>query len=74
MKECSKCNVGKPLSEFYKFKLAKDGLQSYCKECFKKYYKKYYPNNKDEVRERNKKRYKKNIIKVKKHNKRILSK
>lgn len=32
-KRCYKCNIEKPISEFHKNKLAKDGLQSYCKSC-----------------------------------------
>lgn len=33
MKICTKCNVEKELSEFYKDKSKKDGLSSSCKEC-----------------------------------------
>jgi len=33
MKVCSKCKGNKPLSAFYKRKIAKDGRNSYCKEC-----------------------------------------
>ena len=33
MKVCTKCKVEKELSEFYKDKSKKDGLQSYCKGC-----------------------------------------
>lgn len=32
-KRCAKCGEVKPVSEFYKSKESKDGLQSYCKEC-----------------------------------------
>lgn len=32
-KNCAKCNIEKPLSEFHNFKRAKDGKQSYCKKC-----------------------------------------
>ena len=35
-KVCSKCKVEKDLSEFYKNKLSKDGLDYYCKDCRKK--------------------------------------
>ena len=33
MKKCTKCGVEKPLSEFYKNKSKKDGLQTRCKIC-----------------------------------------
>lgn len=35
MKICSKCKVNKPLCEFNKNKQHKDGLHSYCKNCYK---------------------------------------
>lgn len=34
-KRCPKCKTTKPVSEFYKSKQTKDGLRSWCKECFK---------------------------------------
>lgn len=37
MKKCSKCEIEKELSEFYKKKSSKDGYRSECKECAKKY-------------------------------------
>ena len=33
VKTCSKCNVSKPASEFWKLKRGSDGLQPQCKEC-----------------------------------------
>lgn len=36
-KICSKCGRELPLSEFNKYKRAKEGLQSYCKDCEKQY-------------------------------------
>jgi len=41
MKTCSKCKETKPLSEFYKNRSTKDGLQAYCKICQSKYQAKY---------------------------------
>lgn len=32
-KVCSKCGENKPLSEYYKAKTNKDGLETYCKAC-----------------------------------------
>ena len=41
-KQCSTCKQIKPLSEFYKHKGKKDGLQSQCKSCKSIYSAKYY--------------------------------
>ena len=65
-KQCTKCGEIKAFEYFYKYKTSKDGLQSSCKECRKKYYeqnkekiaarnKKYYGENKEELAARNKK-------------------
>ena len=35
MKTCTKCNIVKPLSEFYSNKKALDGRTAYCVECTK---------------------------------------
>ena len=37
MKECTKCNKNKPLSEYTKKSNAKDGLTSYCNKCLLNY-------------------------------------
>jgi len=51
MKTCSKCEIKKDLSDFYKKKSSKDRHRSECKECdyhYSKVYKeKYYNKNKD---------------------------
>lgn len=47
-KICKKCGKEKPLSEYNVNKKAKDGLQSYCKECQSEYFK----ANADKIRER----------------------
>ena len=39
MKECTKCHRMLDESEFYISRKAKDGLQSYCKQCKNEYYK-----------------------------------
>jgi hypothetical protein len=35
-KTCTKCERELPLSEFHKNRATKDGLQSWCKDCFRK--------------------------------------
>ena len=37
MKICTKCKIGKGLSEFYKHKITKDGFEHRCKACVKTY-------------------------------------
>jgi hypothetical protein len=49
MKVCSQCGIKKPLSEFYKDKNSKIGVQSYCKVCAGIMQKRYRQNNKDKV-------------------------
>ena len=58
VKKCSNCGELKPFSEFHKKKCSKDGLQSQCKMCNKKYYennkekmKEYRENNKEKMKE-----------------------
>ena len=36
-KKCSRCGRELPVTEFGKNKSAKDGLQVFCKECFRQY-------------------------------------
>lgn len=51
MKECSKCNKLKSLTEFYKnLKNKSTGLSSYCKTCQKEDKKIHYQNNKDKYK------------------------
>lgn len=40
-KLCSKCQLDKPLDEFYKQSSSKDGLQSWCKSCLRTWEKSY---------------------------------
>ena len=42
MKECKKCNLSKPLTEFCNRKGEKDGKHRYCKNCLNGDFKKYY--------------------------------
>ena len=51
MKHCNTCNTSKPLSEFYKSKATKDGLQAKCKECVKQHDKQYNQDNKEDITE-----------------------
>lgn len=37
-KVCPRCKRELPVSEFYRNKSQSDGLNTYCKECFNKYY------------------------------------
>lgn len=59
-KRCPDCGEVKPFSEYNKHGAHKDGLQSSCKECEKRYKKKYRENNKDKVRGYRQTYYKKN--------------
>ena len=40
-KICSRCQMVKPKDQFYKNRNAKDGLQNYCKNCYRVYMRKY---------------------------------
>jgi len=42
MKRCNRCNILKPLSEYYSSKTNSDGLRGYCKSCAKKAERKRY--------------------------------
>ncbi len=53
-KKCPKCNVIKPLSEYYSCKAKK--VSSYCNPCFAEYKKEHYQKNKEKS---NKERYRK---------------
>lgn len=53
VKQCTKCFVLKPLTEFNKDSRKRDGLRSYCRDCAKDYYKQYYNQNKQTCLESN---------------------
>ena len=46
MKQCSKCNTYKYLTEFYKSKITKDGFRYQCKNCILLQSKNWQLNNK----------------------------
>lgn len=52
-KLCRKCSEIKPSSEFFKQKKHRDGLQSYCKECARSYYRNKTLNDEDFRQRRN---------------------
>ena len=52
VKTCNKCQISKPLSEFSKNKLRKDGHNSNCKLCHKDYVAKHYQENKSKYLEK----------------------
>ena len=55
MKFCSSCKTTKEAVDFNKRVRSKDGLQTHCRNCMKKYQKKYNTNNKEVNRLRVKK-------------------
>lgn len=68
MKKCSKCFITKPISDFAKHKNNRDGLQFWCKNCYKISSKKYRDDN-PEKRKKTQKNYRDaNPEKVKKTN------
>lgn len=48
---CNKCNLTKPLSEFYKNKTCADCLMGYCKDCKRKQNKNWSNNNSERHKE-----------------------
>jgi hypothetical protein len=51
-KKCNKCELVKPVSEFYKDSNKNDGYATFCIKCKKESSKKSYENNKDKIKER----------------------
>ena len=47
IKPCPKCCTTRPISEFYKNRRNKDGLQHICKKCFDVYNQNWYSKNRD---------------------------
>lgn len=63
-KECPKCHQIKKVSDFFKDKNNKDGLQIYCKKCFAEINAKYRKNNKEKFAEYYVEYYKNNKEKI----------
>lgn len=57
MKQCFKCKVNKPKKEFYKSKITKSKLSSYCKTCYNIITKKWQKENKELYYATRKKKY-----------------
>lgn len=66
--KCTKCNIEKPLADFYVDKTKKLGIGSYCKQCRRSYRSKQYAANKVRDREYYRRYYEKNPTKLKEYN------
>lgn len=71
MKTCSKCNLTKPLSEYYKHKTTYDNRYPNCKECAKDYNKKRYNSSPKKFNQIAKKYRKENANKISKLRKKL---
>jgi hypothetical protein len=69
MKTCTKCNIEKPLIEYYNNHSTKDGKQGKCKKCGISQVKQYYNINKQYKRDYHKNYYHSNSDKRKEYNK-----
>lgn len=54
MKKCNRCNIEKPVTEFNKSSIKKDGLKGHCKECSKIEWKNYHIKNGEALLEKSK--------------------
>lgn len=68
-KVCSKCNIEKEISEFYKRKESKDGFSSYCRGCKKISAEQYKEKNPDKVKQSKRNEYLRNLEKYRNRNK-----
>ena len=84
-KQCKKCKEIKPITEFGKHKITKDGLRTICKLCnsnySKQYYKtninldkKYYNDNNNKIKQKRKEKYYNNLEKSKETSKKYRDK
>lgn len=60
MQNCIKCNIQKPLDEFYKQRRTKNGHRPICKICESLRKKQYYLDNKEEILQQQKDYYEEN--------------
>tara|TARA_R110000824_G_scaffold397878_1_gene601157 strand:- start:240 stop:653 length:414 start_codon:yes stop_codon:yes gene_type:complete len=56
MKECTRCNQEKELTEFHKKGVSPDGYQTLCKECRSDHFKRDYTDRKEMYLDKNNKR------------------
>lgn len=66
-KKCSKCEIEKPLSDFYKNKVSKDGYRADCKKCMNIVRDAWADKNKDRLQELSKNYRKREDIKEKRN-------
>ena len=59
-KICTKCNIEKSITEFYKQKAGKYGVKAECKLCCKKRKKQHYEANREQISEHMKQHYQAN--------------
>lgn len=65
MKQCTKCNEVKELTEFHKAKACKGGYHTICRSCSSAYAKQYREKNKELVKRRKSEYYQKNRDEIK---------
>ena len=53
-KTCTRCGVTKKTNDFQKRAASKDGLMSWCKECYSKWASNYYAKNGEKIRQKHK--------------------
>lgn len=58
---CTECKETKPVSEFHRGKLRKDGLSTYCKSCKCEQNRRYRAANKEKIAEYKRRWYKENV-------------
>lgn len=62
-KTCTHCGQEKPLNEFHKRASSKDGLMTWCKNCYAEWAADYYKKNKDSIQKKHKEYYSKYEVK-----------